>query len=373
MTELPRGGAGPGSPNPGQGMTKPEFEKLLALAVSQHASDLHLCAGSPPVLRIHGKLRRLKAEALAPDAMARLVASVLTEEQLQQYRRDLQLDLAYELPGVGRFRCNVYRQSRGDAIALRVIPDRVPRLEEIGAPPVLVSFARLRRGLVLVTGPTGSGKSTTLAAIIDRINEERREHIITIEDPIEYVHRPKNCLINQREIGAHTRSFADALRAALREDPDVILVGEMRDLETISLALTAAETGHLVFSTLHTISASETVNRVVDVFPAAQQPQIRSMFANSVAGVISQCLLPRKDGKGRVAAFEVMVATTAVRNLIREAKTHQLPSIIQTSAEVGMQTMEQAILRLIEQGVVDPAEAKSFLPSPEKAVSGKTS
>ncbi|MDZ7373790.1 MAG: type IV pilus twitching motility protein PilT [candidate division KSB1 bacterium] len=342
-------------------MDKVVLDKLLALAVGQQASDIHLSAGCPPILRIHGRLRRLKADPIPPEAMASLLDSLLTEAQREQYHRDLQIDLAYEVPGVGRFRCNAYRQSRGDALALRVIPERIPVLEQLGAPAVLASFARLRKGLVLVTGPTGSGKSTTLAALIDRINEERHDHIITIEDPIEYVHRPKNCLINQRELGSHTRSFADALRAALREDPDVILVGEMRDLETIALALTAAETGHLVFSTLHTINAPETVNRVVDVFPAAQQAQIRSLFANCVAGVISQCLLPRKDGKGRVAAFEVMVATTAVRNLIREAKSHQLPSVIQTSGDVGMQTMEQAIQKLVDQGLVDPAEARSYL------------
>ncbi len=342
-------------------MNRQELDKLLAVAVSQKASDVHLCAGSAPVLRIHGKLRRLKAPSLTQAAMSSLIRDLLRADQLSRYEQDWQLDAAYEVKGVGRFRCNFYRQLRGDAIAFRAIPMRVPHLSEIGAPPILASFARLHRGLVLVTGPTGSGKSTTLAAIINLINEERHDHIITIEDPIEYVHQPKSCLINQRELGAHTRSFADALRAALREDPDVILVGEMRDLETISLALTAAETGHLVLSTLHTISAPETVNRVIDVFPPGQQPQIRSMFANSIEGIISQRLLPRKDHKGRVAAFEVLVATTAVRNLIREGKTHQIPSLLQTGAEVGMQTMEQSVQDLVDRGLVDRAEAAAYL------------
>ncbi|HFE51995.1 MAG TPA: type IV pilus twitching motility protein PilT [Bacteroidetes bacterium] len=342
-------------------MTRQDLDKILSYAVSLGASDIHLCAGSRPVFRVHGRLRYLEAKPLSPRAMRQLIEDVLDPEMLQSYERDQQVDLAYQIDGVGRFRCNFYHQLRGDAAAFRTIPTRIPTLEELGAPPVLKRLARMRKGLVLVTGPTGSGKSTTLAAMLNLINEERYEHIITIEDPIEYVHKPKNCLINQRELGAHTPSFAAALRAALREDPDVILVGEMRDLETIALALTAAETGHLVFATLHTISAAETVNRIVDVFPAEQQDQIRAMFANAVVGVISQTLLPRRDGKGRVAAFEVMVATTAVRNLIRERKVHQLQSVIQTGGDQGMQTLSGAIKKLTDQGMVDPRYARAFL------------
>lgn len=338
-------------------MTKEELDKLLAFAAQKDASDIHLSAASPPILRIHGRLRRLENTPLSSDSLRTLFDEILTEKQKQTLKENLEIDFAYAVPGVARFRTNLFFQLRGEAAAFRTIPDRVRSLEELKVPQGIHAFCRLKQGMVLVTGPTGSGKSTTLAAMIDLINRERREHILTVEDPIEYVHRSKNCLINQRELGEHTHSFSNALRSALREDPDVILVGEMRDLETISLALTAAETGHLVFATLHTMSAAETVNRIVDVFPPEQQQQIRAMFANTVEGVVAQRLLPTKDGNGRVAVHEILTATAAVRNLIREEKTHQLHSAIQTGSAFGMQTMDQALKNYLDQGVISKDEA----------------
>ncbi len=338
-------------------MTKEELDKLLAFAAQKDASDIHLSAASPPILRIHGRLRRLENTPLSSDSLRTLFDEILTEKQKQTLKENLEIDFAYAVPGVARFRTNLFFQLRGEAAAFRTIPDRVRSLEELNVPQGIHAFCRLKQGMVLVTGPTGSGKSTTLAAMIDLINRERREHILTVEDPIEYVHRSKNCLINQRELGEHTHSFSNALRSALREDPDVILVGEMRDLETISLALTAAETGHLVFATLHTMSAAETVNRIVDVFPPEQQQQIRAMFANTVEGVVAQRLLPTKDGNGRVAVHEILTATAAVRNLIREEKTHQLHSAIQTGSAFGMQTMDQALKNYLDQGVISKDEA----------------
>ncbi|TDI88106.1 MAG: type IV pilus twitching motility protein PilT [Caldithrix sp.] len=338
-------------------MTKEELDKLLAFAAQKDASDIHLSAASPPILRIHGRLRRLENTPLSSDSLRTLFDEILTEKQKQTLKENLEIDFAYAVPGVARFRTNLFFQLRGEAAAFRTIPDRVRSLEELKVPQGIHAFCRLKQGMVLVTGPTGSGKSTTLAAMIDLINRERREHILTVEDPIEYVHRSKNCLINQRELGEHTHSFSNALRSALREDPDVILVGEMRDLETISLALTAAETGHLVFATLHTMSAAETVNRIVDVFPPEQQQQIRAMFANTVEGVVAQRLLPTKDGNGRVAVHEILTATAAVRNLIREEKTHQLHSAIQTGSAFGMQTMDQALKKYLDQGVISKDEA----------------
>lgn len=338
-------------------MTKEELDKLLAFAAQKDASDIHLSAASPPILRIHGRLRRLENTPLSSDSLRTLFDEILTEKQKQTLKENLEIDFAYAVPGVARFRTNLFFQLRGEAAAFRTIPDRVRSLEELNVPQGIHAFCRLKQGMVLVTGPTGSGKSTTLAAMIDLINRERREHILTVEDPIEYVHRSKNCLINQRELGEHTHSFSNALRSALREDPDVILVGEMRDLETISLALTAAETGHLVFATLHTMSAAETVNRIVDVFPPEQQQQIRAMFANTVEGVVAQRLLPTKDGNGRVAVHEILSATAAVRNLIREEKTHQLHSAIQTGSAFGMQTMDQALKNYLDQGVISKDEA----------------
>ena len=338
-------------------MNKEDLDKLLSFACQQDASDIHLSAGSPPIFRIHGKLRRLESTVLTGENLRSLFSSLLTEKQKQRLLEDQELDFAYAVPGVARFRTNLFFQLRGEAAAFRTIPERVRTLQELQVPAGVVQLCKERKGMVLVTGPTGSGKSTTLAAMLDFINEHRREHILTIEDPIEYVHKSKNCLINQRELGEHTHSFSNALRSGLREDPDVILVGEMRDLETISLALTAAETGHLVFATLHTMSAAETVNRIVDVFPPQQQRQIRAMFANAVQGIVAQRLLPTKDGRGRVAVHEILIATAAVRNLIREEKSHQLHSAIQTGASYGMQTIDQALMSQVERDVISREEA----------------
>jgi len=333
-------------------MRKEQLDKLLAFAVEKEASDIHLCSGYPPILRIHGALRRINGAVLSSEGLEKLVQEILDAPKQKALEQTHELDFAYAIPGVARFRTNIYFQLRGLSIAFRVIPERIRTLEELGVPKGVYRLARQKEGFILVTGPTGSGKSTTLAAIIDLIDQERQVHIITIEDPIEYVYQGRNCLINQREVGPHTHSFARALRSALREDPDVILIGEMRDLETISLALQAAETGHLVLATLHTNSAAETVNRIVDVFPAEQQGQIRVMFADCIQGIISQRLLPTRDGKGRVAAMEVMVATPAIRNLIRERKIHQIPSAIQTGSHYGMQTLDQSLHALFQKGII---------------------
>ncbi len=338
-------------------MQKADLDKLLHFAVQKDASDIHLSAGNPPILRIHGTLRRLENTEITGSGLRSALAEILTEKQRQTLEEKLELDFAYALPNVARFRTNLFFQLRGEAAAFRTIPDRIRPLDELRAPKGIHQLCRERKGIILVTGPTGSGKSTTLAAMIDLINEDRREHILTIEDPIEYVHKSKNCLINQRELGEHTHSFANALKSALREDPDVILVGEMRDLETIALALTAAETGHLVFATLHTMSAAETVNRIVDVFPPEQQRQIRAMFANAVQGIVAQRLLPTLDGRGRVGVHEIMIATAAVRNLIREEKTHQIHSAIQTGAAFGMQTVDQVLKNYLEEGLIAKEEA----------------
>jgi twitching motility protein PilT len=342
-------------------MHRAELDKLLAYATEKEASDIHLSAGVAPILRIHGRLRKMDLPSLTKEKMAELMVEILNEKQKHQLKEHLELDFAYAVEKVARFRTNIYFQLRGPGIAFRVIPERVRALAELHCPPGIYSLAREHKGIVLVTGPTGSGKSTTLAAMIDLINVERYDHILTIEDPIEYVHHSKNCLVNQRELGEHTESFANALRAALREDPDVILVGEMRDLETISLALTAAETGHLVFATLHTMSAAETVNRIVDVFPPAQQGQVRAMFANAVMGIVAQRLIPHADGKGRSAVHEIMIATPAIRNLIRENKSHQIASAIQTGGAIGMQTMDSALRNLYQAGKItkEAAEAQA--------------
>ncbi len=338
-------------------MQKAELDQLLTFAAEKEASDIHLSAGSPPILRIHGRLRRMESKTLTSSDLRTLFEAILTERQATALREHLELDFAYTIPGVARFRTNLFFQLRGESGAFRTIPDRIRNLSELNVPQGIHQLCKLNKGIVLVTGPTGSGKSTTLAAMLDLINQERREHILTIEDPIEYVHKSKNCLINQRELQEHTHSFANALKSALREDPDVILVGEMRDLETISLALTAAETGHLVFATLHTMSAAETVNRIVDVFPPEQQRQIRAMFSNAIQGVVAQRLLPTRDGRGRVAVHEILVGTSAVRNLIREEKTHQLHSMIQTGASFGMQTIDQALKHYLAQGRISQKEA----------------
>ncbi|MGD0237750.1 MAG: type IV pilus twitching motility protein PilT [Syntrophorhabdales bacterium] len=340
-----------------------DVSELLIFAVENRASDVHLSAGEPPMIRIHGEMRKVEVPPLNEETIHRMIYDILNDEQRKMFEEFLELDFSLALGDYGRFRVNVFKQNRGDAAAFRPIPNKVPSFEELGLPRVLATTARLEKGLVLVTGPTGSGKSTTLAAIIELINSELKGHIITVEDPIEFVYRSNSCLVNQRELGPHTKSFANALRAALREDPDVILVGEMRDLETISLALTAAETGHLVFATLHTSGAPKTIDRVVDVFPAAQQNQVRAMLAESVQAIVTQALFKRRDNKGRVAAFEIMLATPAIRNLIRENKVAQMPSIMQTSKALGMITMEAAVKELLARNLVSAEEVAFYLPT----------
>jgi twitching motility protein PilT len=333
------------------------IDELLRLVVEKRGSDLHLAAGVPPVMRIDGQLYATNYESLSEFEVQRMVYAILTDEQIRVFETDYELDCSYYLRNVSRFRVNVYRDRGAVAGAFRVIPSKIPTVRELGLPLVLEDISRRPRGLVLVTGPTGSGKSTTLAAMIGQINNERSVHIITIEDPIEYLHTHKRSLINQRELGTDTRNFAQALRHALREDPDVILVGEMRDLDTMSLAITAAETGHLVFSTVHTNNAAQTVDRIVDVFPPGQQEQIRIQLSNNLEAVLSQQLLPRAGTPGRIAAMEIMIASPAIRNLIREAKAHQITSIIQTSAHHGMQTMDQCLRDMYQRGLITYEEA----------------
>ena len=334
-----------------------QIKELLIEAKNKEASDLHLNIGVPPVLRINGKLKRLDLSELTPEVTHEMIYSILSEKQKNDFERFGELDLSYELIDVSRFRVNVFKHRRGEGAAFRLIPEKIKTLSELGLPSILSDFTEKDRGLVLVTGPTGSGKSTTIAALIDIINKNRYDNIITIEDPIEFIHAHKNCLISQREIGSHTQSFASALRNALREDPDVILVGEMRDLETISMALTAAETGHLVFSTLHTISASETVERIIDVFPPHQQNQVRMQLAGSLLGVVAQTLLPISDEKGRVPALEIMVANPAIKNLIREGKAYQISSTIQISKKDGMQSLDQSLKDLLMEGKISQEDA----------------
>jgi twitching motility protein PilT len=328
------------------------LEELLAKVTETGSSDLHLSVGRPPCVRLNGKVYDLSEyEDFRPSVVQRMIYDVLTDEQIQRFENELELDFAYSAQNIARFRVNAYRDRGHVAAALRVIPTKIPTPEELHLPAVIMELAERPRGLMLVTGPTGSGKSTTLAAVIDKINTTRDEHIITIEDPVEFVHSHKRCVVNQREVGQDTKSFKNALRAALRQDPDVILVGEMRDNETIHLAVTAAETGHLVFGTLHTNSAAESVDRMVGVFPADEQDQIRTQLSNSLVAIVSQQLLPSQEG-GRVAAIEVMIANSAIRNLIRENKAHQMHSIMQTQTQIGMQTMDQALRDLYLEGVV---------------------
>jgi len=334
------------------------IDSLLEQMIELDASDLHIAVGSAPAFRIRGKLTpAADASKLDPETTRQAIYSILTSEQQKQLELDRQIDFAYSLPGIARFRVNAFFQRGSVGAAFRLVPGEIRTLEELGLPPVLHSLAEKPRGLVLVTGPTGSGKSTTLAAIVDEINNTRNDHILTIEDPIEFLHRHKQCIVNQREIGTDAKSFAEGLRAALRQDPDVLLVGEMRDLETISTALTAAETGHLVFGTLHTQTASSTIDRVIDVFPPSQQQQVRIMIANSLQAVVTQTLLPTADASGRVAALEILLPDDAVRNLIRQAKVEQLYTVMQTSSSRGMQTMEQALADLVLRQVVDFDEA----------------
>jgi twitching motility protein PilT len=343
-----------------------DFADIVLCALDRGASDIHIAAGAPPTLRINGRLTPVEnATILMPQETREIVYSVLSESQRQQLESAHQVDFSWSIPRTARMRVNAYMQRGAVSAAFRMTPTSVQSLESLGMPPIVHRLASMPRGIVLVTGPTGSGKSTTLAGIIDEINRTRDDHILTIEDPIEVLHHHKRCLVNQRELGSDATSFADALRAALRQDPDVILVGEMRDLETISTALTAAETGHLVLATLHTQDAAQTVDRIIDVFPPHQQQHVRVMLSAALQGVIAQQLLPTADGKGRVAAVEVLVPTPAVRNLIREGKTHQLYSAIQTGGEHGMQTMDAALVELVRRGVIslEVARRRSSVPS----------
>lgn len=333
-----------------------DITELLSFSVQQNASDLHLSAGLAPMLRTQGDVRRIEAPVLEADTVQALIYEIMTPDQCEQFERELEADFSFELPNIARFRVNVFKQNRGIAAVFRTIPSQVLSLEQLKAPDIFKELAMMPRGLVLVTGPTGSGKSTTLAAMIDFINRNQYAHILTIEDPIEFVHTPIRSLINQREVHRDTLSFNNALRSALREDPDVILVGELRDLETIRLALTAAETGHLVFATLHTSSAAKTINRIIDVFPAEEKQMVRSMLSESLRGVISQTLLKSLNG-GRVAAHEIMLGSSAIRNLIREDKVPQMYSAIQTSQQLGMQTLDQNLQKLVESQDISPEEA----------------
>ncbi len=338
-----------------------EIDKLFRLMIQQSASDMHLSAGSPPYFRTHGEMAALSHPPLTNEAIQSLIFEILTEKQKRTFVEHWELDTSYHINGLGRFRVNVFMQRRGMGGVFRVIPEVIKSAKELNLPAMLMELIKVPRGLVLVTGPTGSGKSTTLASLINEINSTRHEHIITIEDPIEFVHENKMSLINQREVNSHTKSFANALRAALREDPNIILVGEMRDLETIQLAMTAAETGHLVFGTLHTNSAAKTIDRIIDVFPQAQQAQVRTMLSESLRGVIAQTLFPRLDRPGRVAGLEVLTSTHAVANLIREGKTFQIPSVMQTQMESGMMTFEFHLNKLVSEGKLEKAIADTFL------------
>lgn len=342
-----------------------DISELLAFSVKNNASDLHLSSGLPPMLRVHGDVRRINLPVLTHQDVHSMIYDIMTDSLRKTYEERLECDFSFEIPGLARFRVNAFNQDRGAAAVFRTIPSRVLTLEELNCPRVFADICLRPRGLVLVTGPTGSGKSTTLAAMVNHVNENENAHILTIEDPIEFVHESKRSLVNQREVGPHTISFDNALRSALREDPDVILIGEMRDLETIRLALTAAETGHLVFGTVHTSSAAKTIDRVVDVFPAEEKEMVRSMLSESLVAIISQTLLRRKDETGRVAAHEIMIATPAIRNLIRENKIAQMYSTIQTGSNVGMQTLDQNLTELIRRNVISAPVARSAAKVPE--------
>ena len=336
-----------------------DISELLAFVVKNKASDLHLSAGLPPMIRVHGDVRRINLPPMEHKQVHGLIYDIMNDRQRKDYEEFLETDFSFEVPGVARFRVNAFVQQRGAAAVMRTIPSKILSLEDLKAPKIFGEIADQPRGMVLVTGPTGSGKSTTLAAMVNHKNETEYGHILTVEDPIEFVHEAKKCLINQREVGPHTLSFANALRSALREDPDVILVGEMRDLETIRLAMTAAETGHLVFGTLHTSSAAKTIDRIIDVFPAEEKEMIRAMLSESLRAVISQSLLKTKDGSGRVAAHEIMMGTPAIRNLIREGKVAQMYSAIQTGQAFGMQTLDQNLQELVKRNIVSVDEARS--------------
>jgi len=336
-----------------------DITELLAFSVKNQSSDLHLSAGLPPMIRVNGDVRKINLPPLEHKEVHALVYDIMNDRQRKQFEEVLECDFAFSIPNLARFRVNAFNQERGAAAVFRTIPSKVLSLEALGFPKIFQDIVEQPRGIVLVTGPTGSGKSTTLAAMIDHINENDYAHILTVEDPIEFIHAPKRCLINQREVFRDTLSFANALRSALREDPDVILVGELRDLETIRLALTAAETGHLVFGTLHTSSASKTIDRIVDVFPAAEKEMVRSMLSESLRAVISQALIKIKDGSKRVAAHEIMIGTPAIRNLIRENKVAQMYSSIQTGQNHGMQTLDQCLMDLVRRNIISAVEARS--------------
>ncbi|MEF8719387.1 MAG: type IV pilus twitching motility protein PilT [Candidatus Accumulibacter necessarius] len=336
-----------------------DITELLAFSVKNKASDLHLSAGLPPIIRVNGDVRRINLPAMEHKDVHAMVYDIMSDSQRKQYEDTRECDFSFEIPNLARFRVNAFVQNRGAGAVFRTIPSKVLTLEDLNCPRIFKDISDYPRGIVLVTGPTGSGKSTTLAAMINHVNENAYSHILTVEDPIEFVHQPKKCLINQREIGPHTLSFQNALRSALREDPDVILVGEMRDLETIRLALTGAETGHLVFATLHTSSAAKTIDRIVDVFPAAEKEMVRSMLSESLRAVISQTLLKTKDGQGRVAAYEILIGTPAIRNLIRENKVAQMYSSLQTGQQFGMQTLDQCLLELVKRNIVSAPEARA--------------
>jgi len=340
-----------------------DIAQLLQFAYQQDASDLHISSGEPPMIRVHGDMKKIKAPSLTPEQTHAMLYDIMGDSQRKHFEEFNDIDFSMQLGEMARFRVNVFRQNRGLGGVFRRIPTKILSLGDLNMPPVLADLSRKEKGLVLVTGPTGSGKSTTLAGMIDLINTELEGHILTIEDPIEFVHKSKKCLINQREVGPHTQSFNNALRAALREDPDIVLVGEMRDLETIQLALTAAETGHLVFGTLHTSSAPKTVDRIIDVFPPNQQAQVRAMLSESVQAIVTQTLC-KKVGGGRVAALEILIGTTAVRNLIREGKIHQIPSVMQTSQGIGMQTLEMHLRELVDKNMItrETAIEKTGLP-----------
>ena len=336
-----------------------KIDAFFNLMMEVGASDLHLASGSQPIVRVRGDLERISHPPLDNDSLKAMLYEIAPEYKVKHFEETGDVDFGYEIPNVARFRANFFNQKYGVGAVFRQIPNTILTAEQLGLPPIMKKFGELHKGLVLVTGPTGSGKSTTLAAIIDYANKSRKDHIITVEDPIEFVHKSQGCLVNHREVGMHTQSFAAALRGALREDPDVILVGEMRDLETIELALTAAATGHLVFGTLHTPSAAKTIDRVIDVFPAGQQNQIRNTLSESLKGVVAQNLFKRVDVKGRVAALEVLVVTPAIANLIREAKTYQIPGMLQVGKKYGMQTLDDAIMDLLNKAMISPEEAYS--------------